>query len=198
VGKANSLDVIYVPPAAALSGSSGSTTVPVIVWNGTSQTVNDVDVSGSASTHSSVVGSGDSQGFMPENLKPGQVAFGYVFFETSVPADAKFNFSATASPGTSTYFLDAQVTQANWVPGGESGTNAVVGTVRNRTGLAMTGPISTTVYCFNGGKLTAAEAGFLSGSGNLSPGASGSYSVQVFDPCATYLVGASGFGPGAP
>ena len=66
---------------------SSDTTVPVVVWNGTKKTVNNIDVSGVAKDGSgTVIGSGDSQGFEPQNVAPGQAAFGYVYFSTVIPA----------------------------------------------------------------------------------------------------------------
>lgn len=186
-GKPGQVDVIYIGAAYGQFAS----TVPVVVWNGTSEPVNNVDVSGPALLNGSVVGSGDSQDIQPKNLEPGQAAFGMVFFENAVPAGATFQFTATSSPGTSTYFLDAKVVQANFISGE---LNAVAGTVENPNSIIMSGPISADVYCFTGGNLTAIETGFLSGNGNLSPGATGSYSTTVTDPCSSYLVGASGFG----
>ena len=112
-GQPGQLDVIYVGSANSLGGVGAS--VPVAIWNGTSHTVNHIDVSGPAMSGGSVVGSGDSQDIEPSNLAPGQVAFGMVYFSQSLPA-ATFGFTASASQGMSTYFVDAQVTQANYSP----------------------------------------------------------------------------------
>jgi len=192
-GAAGKLDVIYVGTPI----STGTTTVAVVVWNGMSHPVNNVDVSGSASVGGAVVGSGDSQDVEPENLAPGDAAFGKVYFQTAVPSAATFDLTATASSGTSTYFLDAHVSQATLVPpatGTSTRTAAVVGTITNPTQITMSGPISVNVYCFTGGALSKVDDGFMSGTRKLTPNANGSYSVTVPSSCTTYLVGASGFG----
>jgi hypothetical protein len=189
-GKPGSVDVVYT----GAPYGEGGTTLPVVVWNGTSAPVDDVDVSGSATVGGKIVGSGDSQGIEPQNLQPGQLGFGFVYFETSIPAGATFNLTATSTPGTSTYYLDAPVTQANYIPGGDNGIDAVTGSVSNPGPQTMSGPITANVYCFTGGNLTAVETGFTSSNAAIAPGTSTSYSTDVTDPCPTFLVGASGFG----
>ena len=120
-----------------------------------------------------------------------------MFFEQSIPAGSKFNFSPTASDGVSTYFLDGKVTQANYVPG-QFGDDTITGEAVNPQGVAINGPISADGFCFDpSGTLTSVFPGFISGNGGLAPGASGSYSISLFISgisCPTYLVGSSGFG----
>jgi hypothetical protein len=198
-GTAGDLSVIFQgAPYNPGADPSDGTVVPVVVWNGTNSVVNNVDVSGPATSGGSVVSSGDSQNIEPANLSPGEAAFGMVFFQQAVPSGASFSFTASASKGQSTYFLDAQVTQANYSSGGGNGLgDAVVGSVTNQTGLAMNGPISADVYCFGAsGQFDYVASGFLSGNGPLASGASGSYSTNdiTAGTCSTYLVGSSGFG----
>ena len=103
------------------------------VWNGTSVPVSDcpdvaTDLSGT------VLGSGDSQDIEPQNLGPDEIVFGMVFFEQSIPAGSNFNFTVNAKDGTSTYYLDAKVTQANFVsgPNGRMGQTCKTGVAMNR------------------------------------------------------------------
>lgn len=193
-GQPGQLDVIYVGSASSLGGVG--TSVPVAVWNGTSHAVNHIDVSGPAMSGGSVVGSGDSQDIEPMNLAPGEVAFGMVYFSTSLPAGATFGFTASASQGTSTYFVDAQVTQANY-SSGSYGDDSVVGSVSNPSSQTMNGPIEADVYCFNSaGQLSDVEPGFTSGNAPIAPGASASFSTDGIKSgsCPTFLVGSSGYG----
>jgi len=177
--------------------SDGSTTVPIEVWNGTKQTVNEIDVSGVAKNAAgTVIGSGDSQDIEPENLLPGEVGFGFVYFETAVPPGSDLSsLLPTYHQGQSTYFLDVQTTQANFVAG-SYGEDTITGSVQNQNKVAVTGPISTVAYCFTaGGAFTSVEGGFVSGNGGLAPGQTGGYSNTLYDEsCPTFLVGSSGFG----
>jgi hypothetical protein len=195
-GTKGSLDVTYV--AAPIDQSYGAGTIlPVIVWNGTGKSVSHVDVSGPAKDASgTVLGSGDSQEIEPQTLAPNEVAFGLVFFTQSIPPGSAFDLTATASSGSSTYFLDAQVTQANYVPG-QYGENSVTGEVVNSQQISMRGPISASVFCFSdAGVLTDVFSGFVSGNAGLEPGQTGGFSTSIYrqTECPTFLVGASGFG----
>jgi len=75
----------FVESGAVESGDG--TIVPVEVWNGTSQTVSGVDISGPAMSGSTVVGSGDSQDVEPGVLAPSEVAFGMVFYSQDCRAE---------------------------------------------------------------------------------------------------------------
>jgi hypothetical protein len=197
-GAPGSLDVIYVATAFS-QGSGDGTIVPVEVWNGTSQTVSGLDISGSAMTGSTVVGSGDSQDVEPGVLAPGQVAFGMVFYTQNLPSGATFNLTATASTGSSDD-INAQVTQANYSATGGIEGPGVVGTVTNPGSVSISSPIPTDLFCFSSsGTLLNVSEDFVAGNASLAPGATGSYSVGIpLDendnplPCPTFLVGSSG------
>jgi hypothetical protein len=203
----NAHPVVPIPANAALNVdlvfvgtpivNDGSTSVPVEVWNGTSKTVNDLDVSGAAKNATgTVIGSGDSQDIEPQNLSPGQVAFGMVYFETTVPTGSNLSSLVPSyHMGTSTYFLDVKTGQANYVPG-QFGDDAITGDVTNQNPGTVTGPVSTVAYCFSAaGALLSVTGGFTSGSNDLAAGASGGYSDTLYDQsCPTFLVGSSGFG----
>jgi hypothetical protein len=177
--------------------TDGNTTVPIVVWNGTGKTVNDIDVAGIAKNGAgTVIGSGDSQDIEPENLLPGDVAFGMVYFETAVPAGSDLSsLLPTYNNGQSTYFLDVQATQANFVQG-SYGEDDITGSVMNQNKVAVSGPVSTVAYCFStSGVLTSVDSGFTSGNSGLAPGQTGGYSDSLYDEtCPTFLVGSSGFG----
>jgi hypothetical protein len=191
-GTPGKLSVVFMgTPYSPGNIASSGTVLPIAVWNGTIKQVNDLSVSGSASSAGVTVGSGASQDVEPPNLAPGQVAFGVVFFETPVPAGSTFSLSISAA-GSFSNTLIVQTTQANSVPDSFGG-NAVVGSVTNTNKSIVTGPVSADVFCFANGVLTAIEPGLTSGVSNLNPGATGSYSTDVEDPCPTFLVGASGY-----
>lgn len=199
-GASGALDVIYAGTAYSL-GSGDGTIVPVEVWNGTSQTMSAVDISGPAMSGSTVVGSGDSQDVEPGELAPGQVAFGMVFYSQNLPSGVTFNLTASGSTDTSSFSTNVQVVQANYsVSGGLGGGGAVVGTVTNTSTSPISAPIAVDLYCFSSsGILLNVSEDFVSGDSSLAPGATGSYSVDIPTdasgnqmPCPTYLVGSSG------
>ncbi len=193
-GAPRSVDLILVG-APAFDGVG--TEVPVEVWNGTKGTVSDVDVSGAATNSSgTVIGSGDSQDIEPQNLPPGTVAFGMVYFSTNVPVGSNLSaLSPTYRSGRSTYYLDVETTQANFVAGAY-GDATVTGAVANNNAVAVTGPVSTDTFCFSpAGSLLSVSPGFTSGDGGLAPGQTGSFSDALpNNTCPTLLVGSSGFG----
>lgn len=174
--------------------SSDGNTVPVMVGNGTSSYISQVDVSGPAVNSSgTVVGSGDSQGFAPQNVAPGQITFGFAYFQSAVPAGSTFQLKVTYQEGQSSTQRDAQVTQAN--AGTDPTLPSVVGTVTNTTSTAIKNPIAVSVYCFdNTGALTSESGGFTDGNADLTKGSVASYTVDLGDEsCPTFLVGASGY-----
>jgi hypothetical protein len=177
--------------------NSGGTTVPVVVVNNTGGTINDIDVSGPADVNGAVVASGDSQGFYPTNVVNGGASFGYVFFQSQVPAGAVFNgLTARANTrGASTYFLDGQVSGTSQTTD-SLGDPSIVGTVSNPNSIPMTGPTTSTVLCFDSaGTLLGVQEGFISGDGALAPGMTGSFQDTLYGiSCPTYLVGSTGFG----
>lgn len=198
-GASGALDVIYVGTAYSL-GSGDGTIVPVEVWNGTSESMTSVDISGPAMSGSTVIGSGDSQDVEPGLLAPGDVAFGMVFYTQNVPSGTTFNLTANGSTDTS-FAVNAQVVQANYsASGGGFGGAAVVGTVRNPGTSTISAPIPTDLYCFSAtGALLNVSEDFVAGDAPLAPGATGSYSIDVPTPiggsqlpCPTFLVGSSG------
>jgi len=176
---------------------SAGSYVPVVVENDTNGPINDVDVSGPASVSGTVVGSGDSQGFYPTgNIAPGQLTFGFVFFEAALPANATLTLAPSYHPGRSSYFIDTKVLQANPNSAGFGG-GAIVGSVVNTSGALVNGPIETFAMCFDvNGNPTGTADGFVAGNAGLANEATGSYEIDLQPnvSCPTYLVGSSGFG----
>lgn len=179
-------------------GAGDGTVLPVEVWNGTSQTMSYLDISGAAMSGATVVGSGDSQDVEPSVLAPGQVAFGMVFFTQDLPSGATFKLTATASPGASG-LVNATVVQANYSASGGLDGPGIVGAVTNHSTVSISSPIEADLFCFSSsGVLLSVSDGFVAGNGNLGPGATGSYSLSLpIDAsmntmsCPTFLVGAA-------
>jgi hypothetical protein len=116
--------------------------VPVIVRNNTTNTLSNIDVSGVARNAGALVGSGDSQGFEPAAVKPGEWAFGYVFYETQIPATATFDLTATGDlPGANFENpVNLQLPEVNDVSG-QIGPS-IVGIVKNASSTAVSSPQS--------------------------------------------------------
>jgi len=177
----------------SVNGSVGST-VPVMVGNGTTGTISSIEVAGPAvDSTGKIVGSGDSQGFEPVNLRPGQVAFGFAYFSSSVPAGATFQFKVTYRDGASSTHQNVQVTQAN--AGTDPNLPSVVGAVTNSGKVKVSSPIEANVYCFDAaGAYVEAVSGFTDGNADLTPGAVASFSVNLgATACPTFLVGSSAY-----
>ena len=81
---------------------------------------------------------------------------------------------------------------------GQYGDDTITGAVVNNNKTPVTGPISTTAYCFDpSGNLLSVQTGFVSGNGGLAPGQTGGYSDTLYNQtCPTYLVGSSQVRPG--
>ena len=194
-GIAKKVTLVYVGTPVA-NGALGSI-VPVAVWNGSSSLINHIDISGPAKDGTgAVIGSGDSQDVEPQNVPPGDVAFGMVFFETPVPVGSDLSaLSATYETGQSTYFVDMKTQQANLVPG-SYGASTITGEVMNTSNVSLHGPISTVGYCFSpSGVFLDVVPGFASGDATIAPGQTAGFSDSMYNTtCPTFLVGASGYG----
>lgn len=191
-GRAGELSVVMVGAQATSDG----TTLPVIVRNRTGKTVYNIEASATArTTDGSLAGSGSSQGFLPSVVKPGEWAFGYVYFSgAEVPKGAKFDVTATADddPGYSN-MLDVKPVETNLTSGSYS--KQVIGIVKNDLDRDVDGPVSVGVACFDaaGKALTSVTTSFTDAD-TVAAGGTASFTIDIFDdPCPVYAVGGSGF-----
>jgi hypothetical protein len=173
----------------------------VIVVNNSGQEVNSVQVTGPATVNGSAVASGESQDMYPENVPNGQATYGFVFFESAVPAGATFNLTATGTPGGSSYKVDLQVQQANYVPSsGQFSDPSIAGIVKNPATSSLSGPFAVGLFCFDqSGHILSTYQGFASSDADMAPGATNSFQVNLSSlngtpTCPTYLVGSTGHG----
>lgn len=190
-GDSGKISVLSQGPLKA--DGAGGASLLFAFRNNTSEAVSHVDFTATATDNGKLVASGQSQGTIPAQLKPGEAGFAYVYFEdaSSIPAaGATYAFKSSASPADSTSFNTASLTvnQAN-----HNGTS-IIGSAVNKTGKALAGPYSVDIYCFNGNAITDQLMDFTSESGDIAPGATVSFSTDLFGrSCGTYLVGVSGF-----
>lgn len=182
--------------AVVLIGSPDGGSVPVIVRNRTSEAVSFTVVSGTARDSSgSLVGSGESQGFEPAIIGPGEWAIGYVYFGwDDLPADATFDLAATGQP-VDEYFIELNATVEEFNRTQGSFGEAIVGIAKNTHDVEINGPVSVMVGCFSadGDRLISTYSAYTDGEG-IAPGGTSSFSVDLFDDCPVFALGVSGYG----
>lgn len=164
--------------------------VPVVVRNGTRKTVTSIDVTGAATDAAGkIIGSGNSLGFSPSTVPPGGIAYGFVYFESLIPEDARIKFAVGSKPLIAkTYIRDLTVDQANSVGG------TITGMATNNHSHSVQGTFTVNITCFNeSGELLTSELGTASPDSDLAPGQSVTYQVDLRGaPCPTFLVGVFG------
>lgn len=178
---------VTIIASTATIDRSGS--VLMVVRNNTSKDIGAIDVSGTARDDAGkLVDSGSSQGFQPKLVAPGEIAFGYVYFDIELAGQTlKYTFTVDARPAE-TYFASVKITELN-VTGGK-----IVGAVKNDSNREVTGPISANVICFGSDGALSADASDFVEPGSLPVGGSGSFAIDISrDPCPIGLVAASGY-----
>ena len=133
--------------------------------------------------------SGSSQGFEPVVVAPGEIAYGYVYFDGGFPEGSTFEFDI-AGEEVGTYFRPITITEIN-----NTG-DAIIGGVSNDTGVDVTGPISVDVLCFAADGTTLGPNGGFAEQADIANGATGSFSISLYShECPIGLAAASGYGP---
>jgi hypothetical protein len=187
-GDPGQVSVIATGPPNA---DSAAGTVAVIVRNNTSKTLTSITLSATArDPNGTLIGSGSDQGIQPNPTKPGEIAFGYVYFGTQLPATAQLDIKAQADTTSSKVGL--KINEANLAPG-QFGIQQIVGTATNTTDKKVSGPAAVMVECFDAsGALHHADTGYAKPD-DAEAGETVSFSVDLRDQCATFLVAASGY-----
>lgn len=191
-GAEGKVDIVSSGPIVA---TSGGTTVPVALRNGTADPITGIDVTGAAvDAAGKILASGRSQGFSPASVPSGGVSLGYVYFDlnTKLPANAKIEFTVASKPlEGKPYFQDLKVDQANAVGG------AITGKATSTSDNTVKGPFGVHLTCFDQkGALLSSQVGFASPDADLSKGQSVTFQISLYnEPCPSFLVGVSGYGP---
>jgi len=178
-------------------GEYGSS-VGVVVRNNTSTALTNIEVNGTArNADGALAGSGSSQGFEPAVLKPGEWGFGYIYFDTTLPADARVEATARGDEySDDDLFSRVMVVpvEVNTVPG-DFGSRSYVGIVSNPGDSdTATDPVGVEIACFDAdSNLLQTFSGHADG--EVVPGGTASFSVEAYDApeCAAIVVGASGY-----
>lgn len=180
--------VVAVVAATAALDRSGS--LPVIVRNNTTKTIGAIEVTGIArDATGNLAGSGSSQGFKPALVKPGEIAFGYVFFGDVVGQGLTFDLTASGEePGSFFSSVPVQITELT------VSAEQIIGIVTNGTAEQVSGPISIDGVCFSpAGDLLGTVSGY-SELGDLAPGGVDSFSISLYGQfCTVGLLAASGY-----
>jgi hypothetical protein len=187
------------PYSQEVFGKCVGCSVPIIVRNNTNRTVIRIAVSGTASTPGGkLLATGSDQGLHPNVVKPGETAFGYVFFhDAKLPADAGFHFKLTSTAPADAQFeniRDLIVAESHGVQ------DSVLGTFRNAYPVKVTGPIEVTAACFSAaGKLLYIASDFTD-QDQVAAKQTLPFQVDTTPPyrstglsCPVYLVAGSGF-----
>lgn len=166
-----------------------SDAVTIIVRNNTSDPIGQIEATGTArDAAGALVGSGSSQGFKPVVVAPGEIAYGYVYFDGGFPEGSTFEFDV-AGEEVGTYFRPMTITEINHTG------DAIIGGVSNDTGVDVTGPISVDVLCFAADGTTIGPRGGYAEQDDLADGANGSFSISLHgNECPIGLAAASGYG----
>lgn len=190
-GEAGKLSVVFTAVPDGVIGG-----IPVIVRNNTQKAVKDVAVTGTArGADGSLVGSGNSQGFEPAVLEPGEWGFGYMAFNQTLPAGTTIETTATGNDVSETDIFDTvqlTVNELNLAPS-DNGAR-YVGIVANPDSKRSVGNGSIYIGCFDAASnLIDTFDGITSG--EVVAGGTASFDIEVDDgqTCAAVAVGASGY-----
>ena len=125
---------------------------------------------------------------MPVVVAPGEIAYGYVYFDGGFPKGSTLEFDLTGEE-VGTYFRPITITEIN-----NTG-DAFIGGVSNDTGVDVTGPISVNVLCFAADGSTIGPKDGYAEQSDLADSATGSFSINLLgNECPIGLAAASGYG----
>lgn len=192
---AGELGVVTVVARATKLDGSGS--LAIVVRNNTSQAVERITASGTIDDSAgNLIGSGSDQGLNPNHVEPGEIAFGYIYFEgvSKLPTGAKIDIqleSTAAADNTFENRRDLKGVRAGLVKGTYG--LSLVGQLINQYTDSVGGPIGVGAACFDtSGHLLYTALDFATPD-SLSPGQKASYSMGVSGNCPVYLVAGSGY-----
>jgi hypothetical protein len=174
--------------------TDNSSSIPVVVRNNTSGTLYNVSATAIARRSGALVGSGDSQGFEPAVVHPGEWAYGYVYFSVESVVGATFEVTANADTEASSFGQeqDLKIAEVNKIPG-EFG-DSIVGIVTNTSNSTIGGTAEVWTVCFDGVTPTSVRSDFTDGSNPIAPGGTASFTVSLYTgECpSSYAIGAQG------
>lgn len=187
-GDPGEVSIVWSAEAISDSGS-----VAMVLRNNTSEDISRITATGTArDAGDKLVGSGESQGFNPAVVAPGEIVWGYVYFDTELAGQTlKYTFEIDAETVAEATLppIPVTITEVNSTP------SQILGSATNEGDETVSGPIGAQIICFDAaGKVTDEISGYFE-QDELAAGASGSFSIDLYDEsCANGLVAASGYG----
>jgi hypothetical protein len=178
--------------AVVATGDYDGTSLPVIVRNNTGDNVARVAMTAEARDASGgLAAAGESQGFIPNVVEPGELAIGYLYFSGAhVPDDAEITIEVTSDESLAEFenIVGLSIAEANGTR------HSIVGLVQNPYDIGVMGPIDVEAVCFSqDGQLTVGYSAFAV-KDTLAPADTSLFQIDVFEgPCDRFLMGASGF-----
>ena len=177
-----------------LEGTNITQAVPLIVRNMTEDAVVNVEVAGLARDQDGVLlASGSSQGFSPNLVAPGEIAFGYVYFgfDADLSRAATTEWTVSATPSTSEFLIGTvDLVPTEWSSAGSS----IIVLLSNDTAEVVEGPIGANAACFDSsGEFTDVARDFADGD-TVDPQSSVGAQISPYQfACDTYLLAGSGY-----
>ena len=173
--------------------------LPIVVRNNTAQAVERITASGTIQDASGkLIATGSDQGLMPNLVQPGEIAFGYIFFQNSnirIPPGGKVSIQLGSTPASQDAYenIRALKVENTNLTTGEFG-KQILGQAVDQYRYRISGPIEAYAACFSsGGRILDIDSDFASPE-NLMPNQVASYTVSLTTShCPIYLVAASGF-----
>lgn len=187
-GTAGELTVVAQAASLDRTGS-----LPVVVRNMTDEPLAAIEATGTARDGAGgLVASGQSQGFQPFVVGPGEIAFGYVYFTTDgVPDGSTFEIAVTGDDPDDLFAgsIDLTVVEYNRTA------DSVIGVLRNDSSSPVSGPISVDMLCVDAANVPLESRRDYAEPDEAAPGATVSFSVDFFGdpPCDRFLLGGNGF-----
>jgi hypothetical protein len=182
---ADAVDVVASGPITS--------TIPVVVHNGTDYTVYDIEVTATVrDVDGTLLATGDdNQGIVPPVLGAGDFAIGSVYVGSSVeiPDDATVEFAVTSSDEPGPFQLQpVEVSELN-----NTGAS-IVGVLTNTGSAALSSFIRVVANCFDDeGNLTQSLSG-AADQDRIPAGGTGTFTIEYYSDtvCDKVLVGAAG------
>lgn len=185
--------VVVVSQGALKADGIGGGSLLFAFRNNTDKAISHVDFTGTATANGKLVASGQSQGTIPARVQPGEAGLAFIFFEdaSSIPATgATYDFKASTLPADTSSYNTAPLSVTQATNNGSS----IIGSAVNKTGKPLVGPYSVEIYCFNGNSLVDQITDFTSEDGDITAGASVSFSTNLYSTsCSTFVLGVSGY-----
>ncbi len=183
VGAPGELAVVATTDGLDRTGSLG-----IIVRNNTPAPIGRVEIAAEAQLDGQVIGTGESTRFQPTVVGPGEISWGYAYFDVrTFPEGTTFDLSVTSEPldGRSPGLKVIEVNQAD---------SYLVGTVENQTDATIDGPMTITMACFDAeGSFVGIETTLID-SYDIPPGQTGSFDTRILGvSCDRGLAAASGY-----